>query len=454
MDRIIDLTDFSFFFLLFSFSKSFSDYIILHSFTKDKYNKYVTLFTTVFLYTIYDRTNQLLKSTEDNLTGFDYLHLLKLGLLFLIYFVVIAVCTEGTTKKKLLRTFGIITLSQIKWILSGMTESYFFLNEHNGVVVEDMPSYQMRIEVLLSISLIYFVFGYLFALLIRLFSKNKKSTFSLKYAYFYFFPIANIIPAVLLLGIIPANANVNVEYEKSYSIICSFIYIIAFSIDIFSIFIIDRIIRTDEENKQLTIIATKNKLEYQSALIVKEEQEHLKRFRHDIRNINKTVKSLIEAGETDKAIQLLDESSVEAEKTSGVTLCRCNIINTVLYMKSNEAKEHGIAIFCNVTESSACKLSDIDISRVLLNLCDNAINAAKECEKKQIKIDIEINDKLIKINTENHYIPSKTKRPSPEHGNGTKIIKQISKKYGGEYKAEATDRIYKTQTYLRNINIE
>lgn len=333
-----------------------------------------------------------------------------------------------------------------------MTESYFFLNEHNGVVVEDMPSYQMRIEVLLSISLIYFVFGYLFALLIRLFSKNKKSTFSLKYAYFYFFPIANIIPAVLLLGITPTKASV--EYEKGYFILCTFIYIIAFSIDLFSILIIDKIIYTDERNKQLTVIATKNKLEYQSALIVKEEQEHLKRFRHDIRNINKTVKGLIKAGETDKAIQLLDESSVEAEKTSGVTLCRCNIINTVLYMKSNEAKEHGIAILCNVTESSTCKLSDIDISRVLLNLCDNAINATKECDEKQIKIDIEINDKVIKINTENHYIPNKTKKPSPEHGNGTKIIKRISKKYGGEYKAEATDGIYKTQTYLRNINIE
>lgn len=452
MGTIIDLREFSFFFLLFSFSKSFSDYIILHSFTKDKYNKYVTLFTTVFLYTFYDRTNLLLKSIEDNLTGFDYFHLLRLGLLFLIYFVVIAVCTEGTTKKKLLRTFGIITLSQIKWILSGMTESFFFINERNGVVVEDMPLYQMRIEELLSISLIYFVYGYLFALMIKLFSKNMRSTFSLKHAYFYFFPIANIIPAVLLLGLIPTKASV--EYEKGYSIICSFIYIIAFSIDLFSIFIIDRIIQTDERNKQLTIIATKNKLEYQSALIVKEEQEHLKRFRHDIRNINKTVKSLIESGETDKAIQLLDESNVEAEKTSGVTLCRCNIINTVLYMKSNEAKEHGIAIFCNVTESSTCKLSDIDISRVLLNLCDNAINAAKECDEKQIKIDIEINDKVIKINTENHYIPNKTKKPSPEHGNGTKIIKRISKKYGGEYKAEATDGIYKTQTYLRNINIE
>lgn len=452
MDRIIDLTDFSFFFLLFSFSKSFSDFVIIHSFMKDKYNKFVTLFTTVFLYTIYDRINQISKSIEDNLTGFDYLFLLRLGLLFLIYFIVISVCTEGTTKKKVLRTFEIIILSQIKWILSGMTESFFFINEQNGVVVEDMPSYQMRMDELLSISLIYFVYSYLFALIIKLFSKNKRSTFSLKYAYFYFFPIANIIPAVLLLGLIPTKASV--EYEKGYFIICSFIYIIAFSIDLFSIFIIDRIIQTDEKNKQLTVIATKNKLEYQSALIVKEEQEHLKRFRHDIRNINKTVKSLIEAGETDKAIQLLDESSVEAEKTSGVTLCRCNIINTVLYMKSNEAKEHGLTILSNVTESSTCKLSNIDISRILLNLCDNAINAAKECNEKQIKIDIEINDKVIKINTENHYIPNKTKKPSPEHGNGTKIIKRISKKYGGEYKAETTDGIYKTQTYLRNINIE
>ena len=451
MDRIIDLTDFSFFFLLFSFSKSFSDFVIIHSFMKDKYNKFVTLFTTVFLYTLYDITNQNLKPIEDESNDFSYTFLVAVGLLFLVHFTTITVCTEGTLKNKFFHSVGITFLSLVKWILTGMTGSFFFINELNGTV-GNLPSYEMSLGLLLCASLIYFVYGYLFALLFKLFSKNMRSTFSLKYAYFYFFPIANIIPAVLLLGITPTKANV--EYEKGYFILCTFIYIIAFSIDLFSILIIDKIIYTDERNKQLTVIATKNKLEYQSALIVKEEQEHLKRFRHDIRNINKTVKGLIKAGETDKAIQLLDESSVEAEKTSGVTLCRCNIINTVLYMKSNEAKEHGIAILCNVTESSTCKLSDIDISRVLLNLCDNAINAAKECDEKQIKIDIEINDKLIKINTENHYIPHKTKRPSPEHGNGTKIIKQISKKYGGEYKAEATDGIYKTQTYLRNINIE
>ena len=451
MDRIIDLTDFSFFFLLFSFSKSFSDFVIIHSFMKDKYNKFVTLFTTVFLYTLYDITNQNLKPIEDESNGFSYTFLVAVGLLFLVHFTTITVCTEGTLKNKFFHSVEITFLSLINWVLTGMTGSFFFINELNGTV-GNLPSYEMSLGLLLCASLIYFVYGYLFALLFKLFSKNMRSTFSLKYAYFYFFPIANIIPAVLVLGLIPSKASV--EYEEGYFIICAFIYIIAFSIDLLSIFIIDRIIYTDERNKQLTVIATKNKLEYQSALIVKEEQENLKRFRHDIRNINKTVKSLLESGKTDEAMELLDESSVEAEKTSSVTLCRCNIINTVLYMKSNEAKEHGIAILCNVTESSACKLSDIDISRVLLNLCDNAINATKECDEKQIKIDIEINDKVIKINTENNYIPHKTRRPLPEHGNGTKIIKQISKKYGGEYKAEAANGIYKTQTYLRNINIE
>ncbi len=150
---------------------------------------------------------------------------------------------------------------------------------------------------------------------------------------------------------------------------------------------------------------------------------------------------------------MLDDSTDEVTKISGITPCRNNIINTVLYMKSNEAQEQGVTILSEINEPSDCKIPDIDISRILLNLCDNAINAAKECDKRQIKINIEINDKLIKINTENHYIPHKAKKPLPDHGNGTKIIKQISKKYGGEFKISKSEEIYQTYTYLRNINI-
>ena len=196
MDRIIDLTDFSFFFLLFSFSKSFSDFVIIHSFMKDKYNKFVTLFTTIFLYTLYDMTNQNLKLIEDESNGLSYLFLLSVGLLFLVHFTTITVCTEGTLKNKFFHSVEITFLSLAKWILTGMTSSFFFINEVNGTA-DSSPSYEMSLSLLLCASLIYFVYGYLFALLFKLFSKNMRSTFSLKYAYFYFFPIANIIPAVL-----------------------------------------------------------------------------------------------------------------------------------------------------------------------------------------------------------------------------------------------------------------
>lgn len=185
-----------------------------------------------------------------------------------------------------------------------------------------------------------------------------------------------------------------------------------------------------------------------------DEQEQLRRIRHDIRNLNKTAKDLIISGKTDEAIKLLDESSEETTKIADIDLCRSSIINTVLYMKTSEAKEFGVRFFTDINENTDCKISDIEIGRILLNLCDNATNAAKECENKQVKIQIDINDKLIKIHTENHFVNAKTKKPLLNHGYGTKIIKQISKKYGGEYTAKASDDIYTTDTVLRNIDMK
>lgn len=37
------------------------------------------------------------------------------------------------------------------------------------------------------------------------------------------------------------------------------------------------------------------------------------------------------------------------------------------------------------------------------------------------------------------------------HGNGTKIIKEIAEKHGGDYKASSENGIYTTHTTLRNI---
>ncbi len=160
----------------------------------------------------------------------------------------------------------------------------------------------------------------------------------------------------------------------------------------------------------------------------------------------------IENGEIDKTKGLINQATNELSSVSGVPLCRNGIINTALYIKSNEAKQYGISLKIDIDESNDAHINDLDLSRILLNLCDNAINAVKECDDKTVNIRIDIGDKLIKIGTSNHYIKKK-RVIKAGHRNGEKIITEIAKKYGGTYEKSATDDMYTTSTTMRNIEI-
>ncbi len=435
-------------------TRAFALFVIVHTIYKDRRNPATSLlisFISCFTYTYikYNLTS-LPKATIDwNYTIYEIVQIICV-------FIAVYFMSEKTTGKKMIfRTVFVYFLTVIKSLFSAvisfaiinsfMPQLYLFDSSNNDISILSKVNFY-------TVCILTVILPYPIAYIVNLFKYRKEKTFQLKYAVFYFLPLVGLIPIFTSL-VLPADSLPNGSSNSAYNILNNIIICIDAILCFAVIFVIDKIEIIDEKNKQLTIIATKNELEYQSALVMNNEREHLKQIRHDIRNINKTVKELIAAGEIEEAMKMLDESTDEVTKISGITPCRNNIINTVLYMKSNEAQEQGIAILSEINETADCKVSDIDISRILLNLCDNAINATKECDEKQIKINIEINDKLIKINTENHYIPHKAKKPLPDHGNGTKIIKQISKKYGGEFKISKSEEIYQTYTYLRNINI-
>lgn len=435
-------------------TRAFALFVIVHTIYKDRRNPATSLlisFISCFTYTYikYNLTS-LPKATIDwNYTIYEIVQIICI-------FTAVCFMSEKTTGKKMIfRAVFVYFLTVIKSLFSAvisfaiinsfMPQLYLFDSSNNDISILSKVNFY-------TVCILTVILPYPIAYIVNLFKYRKEKTFQLKYAVFYFLPLVGLIPIFTSL-VLPADSLPNGSSNSVYNVVNNIIICIDAVLCFSVIFVIDKIEIIDEKNKQLTIIATKNELEYQSALVMNNEQEHLRQIRHDIRNINKTVKELIAAGEIEEAMKMLDESTDEVTKISGITPCRNNIINTVLYMKSNEAQEQGVAILSKINETADCKISDIDISRILLNLCDNAINATKECDERQIKINIEINDKLIKINTENHYIPHKAKKPLPDHGNGTKIIKQISKKYGGEFKISKSEEIYQTYTYLRNINI-
>ncbi len=436
-------------------TRAFALFVIVHTIYKDRRNPATSLlisFISCFTYTYlkYNLTT-LPKDTIDwNYTIYEIVQIVCI-------FIAVYFMSEKTTgKKTVFRAVFIYFLTVIENLFSAVIsfaiinsvipEVYLFDSSNNDISILSRPNYY-------TVCTLAVILSYPIAYVVKLLKYRKEKTFQFKYTVFYLLPLIGLMPIFASI-ILPADSLPNGSSNSAYNVMNNIIICIDAVLCFSVIFVIDKIEIIDEKNRLLTIKATKNELEYQNALIINNEQEHLRQIRHDIRNINKTVKELIAAGEIDEAIKMLDDSTDEVTKISGITPCRNNIINTVLYMKSNEAKEHEISILSEISETADCKISNIDISRILLNLCDNAINATKECDERQIKINIDINDKTVKISTENHYIPQKAKKPLPDHGNGTKIIKQISKKYGGEFKISKSEEIYQTYTYLRNINIK
>ena len=146
------------------------------------------------------------------------------------------------------------------------------------------------------------------------------------------------------------------------------------------------------------------------------------------------------SGNNEQALDILNQSNDELTEVDGLRLCGNDIINTVFYIKSKEAKAENIELNVEVDIQNNVKIKNIDLARILLNLCDNAINATKECNKKEIYFSI----------TATPFINRK-KVIQEGHGNGTKIIKEIAEKHGGNYKASSENGIYTTHTTLRNI---
>ena len=243
------------------------------------------------------------------------------------------------------------------------------------------------------------------------------------------------------------ESNGDLLYQN---IIICITFIVVAIIDFATIFVVDSIRKTDDKNAELLILSTKNEIEYQSLELIKAEREGLRHIKHDIKNIHLTVKELILSGNNEQALDILNQSNDELTEIDGLRLCRNDIINTVFYIKSKEAKAENIELNVEVDIQNNVKIKNIDLARILLNLCDNAINATKECNKKEIYFSITASDKIIKIDTKNPFINRK-KVIQEGHGNGTKNIKEIAEKHGGDYKASNENGIYTTHTTLRNI---
>lgn len=184
----------------------------------------------------------------------------------------------------------------------------------------------------------------------------------------------------------------------------------------------------------------------------------LQKLRHDVKNNIVTISALIDSGENAEAKRLLNElgerltSALGGEKMTGIAA-----IDTTLSAKAALCEERGITLDLHAEPLPETKIPPIDLSSVLSNILDNAVEAAEQCPDPVINLRIFKYKMYLAIVCENPITDKPrtngdrfitTKENSRLHGCGTEIISEICRRSNGRAQFEFTENTFKAAAFL------
>ena len=428
METMVDLRDFWNWTFVMHLARLFLIYNISRSLFKEKYKPIVTLLVYFgVLFPFSWLSVEISARVETSMVQF-----LEAGsILFFITaaFLLLVVLTEG---KKIIKLFVSI-LSVFSYSILAILFNIFTSFISPDALVSGI-AYEVPLTHFIGQTAFCFFASFIIVLFFKLIKAKTTNRFQYqsKYCWFFLFPISHWITVCFLYYI--ARLTYDTPLGTKIASISTIIYFVFSVTDFALLFFIDHFENLEIKNVQNELTKAKNELDYSQIELLKEEKQNFRKIKHDYLNFLTVAQGLIEIDQKEKALTLLKDTTNELMSVSNIPLCSNETINTALYIKQNQAKQMGIEINVNITENYPLKFSDYDVSRILFNLLDNAIEAVNEIEnsEKKINLNIEINENDLNVYCDNLCSGKKTYR-SPERGNGMKIIKDIVKKYKGEF---------------------
>lgn len=203
---------------------------------------------------------------------------------------------------------------------------------------------------------------------------------------------------------------------------------------------------------------------YQNDLMEKhcEEVQHMyqqtRGWRHDYRNHIQTMKAYLEMDELDKLSDYLGELDQDLTHVDTVLKTGNVMIDAILNSKLSLAKSKKIQIHAKAIVPKKLNISEVDLSIILGNLMDNAMEACDKVQEEErfirVYIDIlkgqlyiyvmnAVNDKLTRRGK--RYLSTKN---SKHHGFGLMRVDNVIKKYDGYLERQDEEGVFATEIML------
>ena len=275
--------------------------------------------------------------------------------------------------------------------------------------------------------------------LFRYYYKNQEEYF-FKSKYSWFLILISIGTA--LIGILTVNKNSSYDY---------LIALILLFINFLNFYIYNLEQESFKAHYKLKLIETSNYAYQNQIKIMNESQQKIQFLRHDFhRHINK-LKLLSEENNTQSIKQYLNEMEDSVVTKKEYSKTGNEDVDSLLNYELSLAAEFGAEIINNVNLPEKLNISSFDMTIILGNLMDNAIEALRHSKRKLLKVNIQFNKGIIRIDIENSYDPKyRKKHDGREHGIGLLSVENTLQKYHGKLDSYPEESKYHTTAIFYN----
>ncbi|MBQ8393201.1 MAG: GHKL domain-containing protein [Clostridia bacterium] len=194
---------------------------------------------------------------------------------------------------------------------------------------------------------------------------------------------------------------------------------------------------------------------------VRSIHKEMRGYKHDFHNHLQTLKGYIEAGESERALKYIEELDYGVMNTDTLLKTGNVSVDVILSAKIAKAKSKGINVTVKANLPDNLNITDVELSIVMGNLLDNAIEACVQSTETEpfIRIYLVMKSNMLyfsmlnssgdKLKKDGRLFNSKK---GGYHGFGLRRAESIIEKHGGWIKYNSEDGAFSSEFLVPAID--
>lgn len=231
------------------------------------------------------------------------------------------------------------------------------------------------------------------------------------------------------------------------------------ALNILVFYLFDHLTKMHRKQTRFIALESQNQAYQRQLTLLAQSEQRLVAFRHDLNNHFATLQLLSEQEDNKKVQQYLKQMK-RFVKSEGFFVATGNpLVDGMLNLKLGEAKTRLRAeVECEVQMQKGRTIDDIDMSILLGNLLDNALQALEKVSRsKRLRFIMEERQGMLLIHAKNNHREMiverdgriiTTKPRKEDHGIGLKNVKRIVEKYNGILQIDYDEQWFSIEVLL------